>query len=134
MTIVLVVDPNSDTRYRLQSDLVNSNQFERVLCCEGFAAAKPILESFLVKVMLLDAALAQDQTTLKTIKDEFPALGVVILQDTNITLDLDALQDLGAHAQASRLASPMELMASVAKALVARLRPSTKILRKLLKD
>ncbi|MCR2745050.1 hypothetical protein [Limnobacter parvus] len=134
MTTVLIVDPNKDTRLALEAQLSESNQFERVCSCSSLNAVRPMLQQHGVKVMLVDADQVGDSTLLLSIKDENPELGVVLVQGHAGVIDSATLQELGAHAQTSRMAAPMEIVASVAKALVARLKPSKRILSKFLKD
>lgn len=134
MTTVLIVDPNEETRLALESQLAESNQFERVLSCSGLKSVHPILRQHEIKVMLIDAEQLGKSSTLHEIKANYPEIGVVLVQGNSGVLDSATLQELGAHAQTSRLAAPMEIMASVAKALVVRLRPSKGILGKLWKD
>lgn len=134
MTTVLIVDQNEDTRLVLESQLSESNQFDRVLSCENLELVEPMLQQHEVKVMLIDAEQVDHPSMLKAIKASYPELGVVLVQGRDGLIDSFTLQELGAHAQTSRVASPMEIIASVAKALVVRLRPSKSILGKFWKD
>lgn len=134
MTTVLIVDPNEETRLALESQLAESNQFERVLSCSSLKLVQTMLKQHEVKVVLIDVDQLGNSSTLHEIKANYPEIGVVLVQGNSGILDSAKLQELGAHAQTSRLAAPMEIVASVAKALVARLRPSKGILGKLLKD
>jgi DNA-binding NtrC family response regulator len=134
MTTVLIVDPNEETRLALESQLAESNQFERVLSCSGLKSAQAMLKHHEVKVMLIDADQLGKSSTLHEIKASHPEIGVVLVRGNSGVLDSVTLQELGAHAQTSRLAAPMEIVASVAKALVVRLRPGKGLLGKLWKD
>lgn len=134
MTTVLIVDSDQDSRLALEAQLSASNQFERVLSCAGLPAAERSIDQYSVKVMLIDAEQASQSSLLHQIKANNPELGVVLLQGKTGVLDSATLQELGAHAQTSRLAAPMEIIASVAKALVGRLGPGKRILGKFLKD
>lgn len=134
MTTVLIVDPNEETRLALEAQLAESNQFERVLSCANLHAASRFLTDKKITVILLDAQQAAQSALLHQIKQSNPELGVVLIRDGGGLLDTATLQSLGGHAQASRLAAPMEIIASVAKALVVRLKPSSRILGKFLKD
>lgn len=134
MTTVLIVDSDQDSRLALEAQLSASNQFERVLSCAGLPAAERAFDEYSVKVMLIDAEQASQSSLLHQIKAKNPELGVVLLHGRTGVLDTTTLQELGAHAQTSRLATPMEIIASVAKALVVRLKPSKGILGKFLKD
>lgn len=134
MTTVLIVDSNQDSRLALEAQLSASNQFERVLSCAGLQHAENLIHQYEVKVMLIDAEQASQSPVLPQIKANNPELGVVLLQGKTGFIDAKTLLDLGAHAQTSRLATPMEIIACVAKALVVRLKPSTRILGKFLKD
>ena len=84
--------------------------------------------------MLVDAEQAGQSPLLRHIKANNPELGVVLLQGKTGVIDSATLLELGAHAQTSRLAAPMEIIVSVAKALVGRLKPGKRILEKFLKD
>lgn len=134
MTTVLIVDPNEESRLALEAQLAESNQFERVLSCPDLQSADSFLTDKKITVILLDAKQAARSVLLHQIKETNPELGVVLMRDAGGVLDTATLQFLGGHAQASRLAAPMEIIASVAKALVVRLRPSSRILGKFLKD
>lgn len=134
MTTVLIVDPNEETRIALEAQLAESNQFERVLSCSDLNVARGLLSDRKITVILLDAQQAAQSAVLHQIKQANPELGVVLIRDAGGLLDTATLQSLGGHAQASRLAAPMEIIASVAKALVVRLRPGSRILGKFLKD
>lgn len=134
MTTVLIVDPNEETRLALEAQLAESNQFERVLSCADLHAACGLLTDKKITVILLDAQQAAQSAVLHQIKQANPELGVVLIRDAVGLLDTATLQSLGGHAQASRLAAPMEIIASVAKALVVRLKPGSRILGKFLKD
>lgn len=134
MTTVLIVDPNEDTRLVLESQLSESNQFDRVLSCKNLALVLPLLQQHEVKVMLIDAEHIDHSSILKEIKASYPELGVVLVQGRAGLIDSSTLRELGAHAQTSRLAAPMEIIASVAKALVARLKPGKGILGKFWKE
>lgn len=134
MTTVLIVDPNEETRLALEAQLAESNQFERVLSCTDLYAANRYLTDKKITVILLDAQQAAQSVLLHQIKQTYPELGVVLMRGAGGVLDTATLVSLGGHAQASRLAAPMEIIASVAKALVVRLRPSSRILGKFIKD
>lgn len=134
MTTVLIVDSNQDSRLALEAQLTASNQFERVLSCPGLQLAENSIHQYEVKVMLIDAEQASQSPLLHQIKANNPELGVVLLQGKTGVIDAATLIELGAHAQTSPLAAPMEIIASVAKALVVRLKPSKRILGKFLKD
>ena len=134
MTTVLIVDQNEETRLVLESQLSESNQFDRVLSCENFEMVEPMLQQYEVKVMLIDAEQVGHPSKLKVIKASFPELGVVLVQGREGLIDSSTLRELGAHAQTSRVAAPMEIIASVAKALVVRLKPGKGILGKFWKD
>lgn len=134
MTTVLIVDPNKETRLALEAQLSESNQFDRVLSCANLKTVQLMLSQHEVKVMLVDAEQVGDSSLLHNIKDKNPELGVVLVQGHAGVIDSATLQKLGAHAQTSRMAAPMEIVASVAKALVARLKPSKALLSKFLKD
>lgn len=134
MTTVLIVDPNKETRLALEAQLSESNQFDRVLSCANLKTVQLMLNQHEVKVMLVDAEQVGDSSLLHNIKDKNPELGVVLVQGHTGVIDSTTLQELGAHAQTSRMAAPMEIVASVAKALVARLKPSKGLLSKFLKD
>jgi DNA-binding NarL/FixJ family response regulator len=134
MTTVLIVDSDQDSRVALEAQLVASNQFERVVSCASLLLAESFIPQYEVKVMLIDAELASQSRLLHQIKANFPELGVVLLQGKTGVIDSATLLELGAHAQTSRLAAPIEIIASVAKALVCRLKPGTRILGKFLKD
>ena len=130
MTTVLIVDSNKDSRLALEAQLTASNQFERVLSCPGLQLAENSIHQYEVKVMLIDAEQASQSPLLHQIKANNPELGVVLLQGKTGVIDAATLIELGAHAQTS----PLEIIASVAKALVGRLKPSKRILGKFLKD
>lgn len=130
MTTVLIVDPNEETRLALEAQLAESNQFERVLSCADLHAASHYLADKKITVILLDAQQAAQSVLLHQIKQTNPELGVVLMRGAGGVLDTATLLSLGGHAQASRLAAPMEIIASVAKALVVRLRPSSRLLGK----
>lgn len=130
MTTVLIVDPNKDTRLALEARLSESNQFDRVLSCANLNGVQAMLSQHEVKVLLLDAEQLGDAALLHSLKDNNSELGVVLVRGHTGTIDSATLQELGAHAQTSRLAAPMEIVASVAKALVARLKPVKRMLRK----
>lgn len=130
MTTVLIIDPDERSRLVLEAQLAQSNQFERVLSCKNLTDASCILQQHEIKVLLVDEAQASRGAELQKIKADHPELGVVLLQGGASSLDTLHLQALGAHAQTSRMASSMEIMASVAKALVARLAIGKRILRK----
>jgi DNA-binding NtrC family response regulator len=134
MTTVLIVDPNKETRLALEAQLSESNQFDRVLSCANLKTVQLMLNQHEVKVMLVDAEQVGDSSLLHNIKEKNPELGVVLVQGHEGVIDSATLQELGAHAQTSRMAAPMEIVASVAKALVARLKPSKGLLSKFLKD
>lgn len=134
MTTVLIVDSNRDSRLALEAQLVASNQFERVLSCPGLQAAEISIDEYEVTVMLIDAEQARQSLLLRHIKANNPELGVVLLQGKAGVIDSATLLELGAHAQTSRFAAPMEIIVSVAKALVGRLKPGKRILEKFLKD
>lgn len=134
MTTVLIVDPNEQTRLALESQLADSNQFDRVLSCSGMKSVRSLLMQHEIKVILIDADQLGRSASLCEIKTNYPEIGVVLVQGNSGVLDSATLQELGAHAQTSRLAAPMEIVASVAKALVVRLRPGKGILGKLWKD
>lgn len=134
MTTVLIVDPNKETRLALEAQLSESNQFDRVLSCANLKTVQLMLNQHEVKVMLVDAEQVGDSSLLHNIKEKNPELGVVLVQGQTGVIDSATLQELGAHAQTSRMAAPMEIVASVAKALVARLKPSKGLLSKFLKD
>jgi len=134
MTTVLIVDPNKETRLALEAQLSESNQFDRVLSCANLTTVQLMLNQLEVKVMLVDAEQVGDSSLLHNIKEKNPELGVVLVQGHAGVIDSATLQELGAHAQTSRMAAPMEIVASVAKALVARLKPSKGLLSKFLKD
>lgn len=134
MTTVLIVDPNEETRLALEAQLAESNQFERVLSCADLHVANRFLTDKRITVILLDAQQAAQSVLLHQIKQANPELGVVLMRGAGGVLDTATLLSLGGHAQASRLAAPMEIIASVAKALVVRLRPSSRILGKFIKD
>jgi len=134
MTTVLIVDPNEETRLALESQLAESNQFERVLSCSGLQSVQAMLKQHEVKVMLIDADQLGKSSILHEIKANYPEIGVVLVRGNSGVLDSVTLQELGAHAQTSRLAAPMEIVASVAKALVVRLRPGKGLLGKFWKD
>jgi DNA-binding NtrC family response regulator len=134
MTTVLIVDPNKETRLALEAQLSESNQFDRVLSCANLKTVQLMLNQHEVKVMLVDAEQVGDSSLLHNIKEKNPELGVVLVQGHAGVIDSATLQELGAHAQTSRMAAPMEIVASVAKALVARLKPSKGLLSKFLKD
>jgi DNA-binding NtrC family response regulator len=134
MTTVLIVDPNEETRLALEAQLAESNQFKRVMSCADLHAASRFLADKEITVILLDAQQAAQSALLPQIKEANPELGVVLVRGAGGVLDSATLQSLGGHAQASRLAAPMEIIASVAKALVVRLKPGSRILGKLLKD
>ena len=134
MTTVLIVDSNKDSRLALEAQLTASNQFERVLSCPGLQLAENSIHQYEVKVMLIDAEQVSQSPLLHQIKANNPELGVVLLQGKTGVIDAATLIELGAHAQTSPLAAPMEIIASVAKALVGRLKPSKRILGKFLKD
>lgn len=134
MTTVLIVDSNKETRLALEAQLSESNQFDRVLSCANLKTVQFMLSHHEVKVMLVDAEQVGDSSLLHNIKENNPELGVVLLRGHTGVIDSATLQELGAHAQTSRMAAPMEIVASVAKALVARLKPSKGLLSKFLKD
>lgn len=134
MTSVLVVDPNPDNRRAVQQALTASNQFERVLACPNFDAAERELASAPIEVMLVADSLARSHAVIEALKSRMPALGVVVVREPGDLLDAAGLKALGMDAQTSRSASPMELIASVAKALVASITHSPRHLKKLLKD
>ena len=134
MTTVLIVDQNEGTRLVLESQLSESNQFDWVLSCESLELVQPMLEQHEVKVMLIDAEQVDHSSMLKELKASYPELGVVLVQGRAGLIDSSTLRELGAHAQTSRVAAPMEIIASVAKALVVRLRPGRGILGKFWKD
>lgn len=134
MTTVLIVDPDDTARLSLESQLSQSNQFERVLSCASLEQAQSMVSNHAVKVLLVDARQASNSSALKALQASFPELGVVLLQAQGGMVDARTLQALGAHAQTVRMASAMEIVASVAKALVARLKPGKSMLGKFLKD
>ena len=84
--------------------------------------------------MLIDAEQMGKSSALHEIKANYPEIGVVLVQGNSGILDSTTLQELGAHAQTSRMASPTEIVASVAKALVVRLRPGKGLLGKFWKE
>ena len=86
------------------------------------------------ELLLIVADQLGKSSTLHDIKASYPEIGVVLVRGNSGVLDSVTLQELGAHAQTSRLAAPMEIVASVAKALVVRLRPGKGLLGKLWKD
>lgn len=130
MTTVLIVDSNKDSRLALEAQLSASNQFERVLSCPNLQVAESSIHQYEVKVMLIEAEQAGDSPLIHQIKANNPELGVVLLQGKTGVIDTATLLEWGAHAQTSRLASSMEIIASVAKALVGRLKPGKRILGK----
>lgn len=134
MTTVLIVDQNEGSRLVLESQLSDSNQFDRVLSCENLDMVEAMLQQHEVKVMLIDAEQVDHPSLLKAIKASYPELGVVLVQGIDGLIDSSTLRELGAHAQTSRVAAPMEIIASVAKALVVRLKPGRGILGKFWKD
>ncbi|HEX4856508.1 MAG TPA: response regulator [Limnobacter sp.] len=134
MTTVLIVDANDESRRALEAQLMDSNQFEKVLSCAAPADALSLIHTHAVKVVLLDADEAEKSPVLQHIKQADPDIGVVLIQGNRGSLTPANLLELGAHAQTSRVAATMDIIASVAKALVARLRPSGGILGKFLKD
>jgi DNA-binding NtrC family response regulator len=125
MTTVLIVDSNRDSRLALEAQLIASNQ-----SCHDLQFAESSIHQHEVKVMLVDAEHASQSPMLHQIKANNPELGVVLLQGKTGVIDTATLLELGAHAQTSPLAAPMEIIASVAKALVARLKPGKRILGK----
>jgi DNA-binding NtrC family response regulator len=134
MTTVLIVDADDDSRFALEAQLAESNQFERVLSCAGLEEAIGLIRLHCVKVVLVDANEASRSATLQRIKSVDPDMGVVLIQGDSGILSQATLRELGAHAQASRVDTTMDIIASVAKALVTRLRPGGRLLGKFLKD
>ncbi|WP_334118398.1 hypothetical protein [Limnobacter sp.] len=134
MTAVLIIDSDKDTRLALETQLSDCNQFDRVLSFPDIQSALSLLYSGEIRVLLIDAAQAGRSSLIHDIKACNPALGVVLLRDNGRLLDEQTLQALGGHAQTTRLASPMEIIASVAKALVLGLKPGKRILQKFIKD
>ncbi|MEQ9107970.1 MAG: hypothetical protein RLO04_10930 [Limnobacter sp.] len=134
MTAVLIIDPDKETRLALESQLSDSNQFARVLAFPDLQSASFCLQSGEIRVLLIDAAQAGRSSLIHDIKARYPALGVVLLRDSGGLLDERTLQELGGHAQTTRLAAPMEIIACVAKALVLGLKPGKRILNKFIKD
>lgn len=134
MTTVLIVDGNDDSRLALEAQLAESNQFERVVSCANAADAASLIRMHSIKVVLIEADKAAQPSVLQQLKAANPDIGVVLIQGKSGSIHADTLRSLGAHAQTSRVAATVEIIASVAKALVARLRPGGRILSKLLKD
>lgn len=134
MTSILIIDADPARRQSLENQLAATEQFSKVHSCAGFAQAHDLLKVQAISVVLVDRGTAVSDSSLLEIEHAHPNLGVVILQDHLGVLTPENLADLGAHAQASPAASPMELIASVAKALVNRFKPSAKILRKFIKS
>lgn len=118
MTTVLIMDSNQAACLDLVAQLSQSNQFEQVLQCDGFASAQALLQRYEIKVILVDVELLRDSSPLHTLKQKHPEIGVVLVQGQAGVVDAAALLKFGAHAQISRLAEPMQIIASVAKALV----------------
>lgn len=134
MTTVLIVDADEVARLALEIQLTESNQFERVFSCPSLQFAQQAILQHEIKVMLLDAEQASHSPILQHIQASNPELGVVLLQGNAGAINTSILLKLGAHAQTSRMAAPVEIIASVAKALVGRLKPGKRILGKFLKD
>lgn len=134
MTTVLIVDTDSSSRRALEAQLMESNQFEQVLACAALTDAVRLISLHDVKVVLLDADTARSSDAVPMIKLVNPDMGVVLIQGKNGVLAQSVLRELGAHAQTSRLDATIDIIASVAKALVVRLRPSGRLLGKFLKD
>ncbi|MCQ8897588.1 response regulator [Limnobacter humi] len=128
MTTVLVVDRNQSSRQQLKQELLDTGQFARVTACEGLQAADLYLQQGnTVDVMLCDLpATARAQQALDQLRNKHPALGVVFIQERDQWMDSVALRKAGADAQVLRMSSPMELIACVAKALVARIKSAGK--------
>lgn len=124
MTTVLIVDQNANTRLALEAHLRDSHQFERVLSCANLQIAQIFLVNNNIKVMLIDAQDSECFPLLRAIRGAYPELGVVLIQDAESPIDAATLQSLGCHAQTSRFASSIDIVANVAKALVVRLKPA----------
>lgn len=131
MNSVLVVDPDPSSRSRLEAGLAESNQFGMVLSCANLAEVGQHLATQGVSVVLLVQQVAQDQAGLDHIRHSFPHVGLVLLTDSKQQIDQELLVALGMHAQTSATASPLELMVTVAKAMVCRLRPPRSVGKKL---
>lgn len=134
MTSVLIIDPDRDTRLALETQMSDSNQFDRILAFPDLQSALYSVQSDQVKVLLIDATQAAQSSLIHDMKRNNPALGVVLLRDAGGVLDEKTLQLLGGHAQTTRLASPMEIIACVAKALVLGLKPGKRMIGKFLKN
>lgn len=137
MTSVLVIDPNPEQRSNLEKELQDSNQFGRVVSCPSLGQADPLIDEYDVEVVLVDRAIASAKSEFSDFQSKHPKVGVVLVEEGGQLPDSSELVSIGAHAQTSRLASPIEKMTSIAKALVARLRPkgqSRKLIKSLFKD
>ncbi|HEY1057520.1 MAG TPA: response regulator [Limnobacter sp.] len=128
MTTVLVVDRNPASRQQLKQELQDTGQFARVTACDGLEAADLFLQQgHTVDVMLCDTPESTHaRCALDHLRDKHPDLGVVFIQERDQWMDKVALQKAGADAQVLRMSSPMELIACVAKALVARIKTAGK--------
>lgn len=133
MTSVLVIDPDPVQRGSLEKELKESNQFGRVVSCPGFEQADSLIPEFEVEVVLVDRLAANNKADFSGFQSRHPKVGLVLVQEGGQMPDTAELLALGAHAQTSRLSSPIEKMSSIAKALVARLKPKVQS-RKLIKS
>lgn len=137
MTSVLVIGPDPGQCANLEKELQESNQFGRVTSCQSFSSAEPLIESLKVQVVLIDRELTVDGRAFEHFQAKYPDMGLVLVSDSGQLPNPSELAKVGVHAQTCRFASPIEKMSSIAKALVARLRPqptATRLVKKLLKD
>lgn len=123
MNSVLIVDPDPVSRLRLESGLSESNQFSGVFSCGSLSEVDRFVPVYKVSVIVLVQQLASDQAALDCITQAYPDVGLVLLTDEKQHIDEALLSALGIHAQTSTTASPLELMVTVAKAMVCRLKP-----------
>ncbi|MDX1668291.1 MAG: response regulator [Limnobacter sp.] len=137
MTSVLVIDPDPEQRANLEKELQDSNQFGRVNSCASFSRATALINQMQVEVVLIDRALTKKTKAFKQFHSKNPTVGVVLVSDSGHLPDKAELESVGAHAQTSRMSTPIEKMACIAKALVNRFRPSvasSRLMKRLMKD
>lgn len=137
MTSVLVIDPDPGQCANLEKELQESNQFGRVSSCNSFSSAEPLVESLNIQVVLIDRKLAMKTKAFEAFQSKYPDIGLVLVSDSGQLPNTSDLEKVGVHAQTCRFASPIEKMSSIAKALVARLRPrpsASRFVKKLLKE
>ena len=138
MTSVLVVDSDNPGRLQLEQELQDSNQFSKVVSCAAFADAPSLVSAHQVEVVLISDSLLAQSKGLEKLKTQCPDLGYVLVKSGEKRSPADLIKSYGLHAQTCRHASPMEHMASVAKALVARVKRTevqpVKMLRNLIKN